>query len=208
MYDSSTIKTDQVAVQLRHWYGSHTLCRGCTTLGCALLRSLALKHDERTFADARRRFDTITHPHWWKPDISWRSHKIKWKGVVLSRHDYIILLKVCPKKETYCVCINILLMNLQFFKTFWLLSFLNCQIFKYIRTYKILLFPTIFGLYLSNLTTLKGVTKLLRTGHELLWISGFKPGFKQLNMRYISAMYMPVSRIDFQCSGAETFGRQ
>ena len=92
MYDSSTIATDQVAVQLRHWYGSNTLCRGCATLSRALLRSLALKHDVRTFTGACRRFDTITHAHWRKPDNSRRSHTIKWKAacsvdIIISFHS-------------------------------------------------------------------------------------------------------------------------
>ena len=39
---SSAIETDQVVVHLQHWYGSHTLCRGCTMLSRTLLGSLAM----------------------------------------------------------------------------------------------------------------------------------------------------------------------
>ena len=99
--DSSMIKTDQLGVQWRHWYGSHMLCSGCKLLRHALLRSLALIHDVRTFTGTCRHFDTITHVHWQKPDILWHSRMIKCKGGVFSRNDFIISLKLCPKKETY-----------------------------------------------------------------------------------------------------------
>ena len=56
--DSSTIKIDEVSVQLRHWYRSHMLCHSCTMFSHALLHSLALIHDAGMFTGARRRFDT------------------------------------------------------------------------------------------------------------------------------------------------------
>ena len=108
--DSSAIKTDQVAVQWRHWYGSHTLCHGCTTLNYTFRRPLALIHDVCAFTGARRRFATITHGHWWKPVISRRSKHdikhIKRKGRVNSAN--LISLKYCFRER------NILLFHHRF----------------------------------------------------------------------------------------------
>ena len=98
--DSSTIKTDQGAVQLRHWYRIHALWCGCPMLSCTLLRLLTLIRDVPTFTGVGRCFDTITHAHWRKPDISWCLHTIVWNGGVLCRLSYIISLKLCPRKGT------------------------------------------------------------------------------------------------------------
>ena len=140
IYDSSTIKTDQVAVQLRHWYGSNTLCHGCMTLGRALLRSLALKHDVCTFTGACRRFKTILTLTGEGRQFSTLPHDKMKRRCVQSSLLYN-LTEILFKERNRLFFHHHLLMKLELypydmFQTFRLLTFQNYQIiFKYVRTY-------------------------------------------------------------------------
>ena len=200
MYDSSTIATDQVAVQLRHWYGSNTLCRGCATLSRALLRSLTLKHDVRTFTGACRRFDTITHAHWRKPDNSRRSHTIKWKAacsvdIIISFHSNYVQ----RKKQNVFSSPSF---NKLAIVAIWYASNIPDTNFSKLPNYieickniwKSMVFPTRFTkqyhiytnidcIYQSYPLSYKCDTKqmLSRTGQESLWIVWFM----QIKAHYI-----------------------
>ena len=152
-----------------------------------------------------------THAHWWKPDISWRSHTIKCTGGLLTKQNYAISLTLCPKKTPL-----FLLMNLHFncshtiFSNVLVTIFLKLPNIQRCKNIQESLFPTSFTKqYIDCIHQSYPFSSATQTC-QVLDRNYYEPRGSSNVMHIIfqQFIYIYASFTNFQLSGRETFSHQ